>query len=193
MGKSPSSGMSRRKGMASRRHFLKTAAATAGVAVVSRPLVMLGAQADSTEANSKLNLAVVGCGGQGRGVMRGLLSNGAHLVALCDPDVDMIEKARAGALKSGGDATTEAKAYEIAGAKRKKKGFRCPGLDHAAAFPIEIVVMQDGEKVKVAILDEMYRMKVFFEDAGMLAFAKNMAMPGRIEDEIRRMALLKLK
>ena len=88
---------------------------------------------------------------------------------------------------------TEAKAYEIAGAKRKKKDYRCPGIDHAAAFPIEIVVMQDGDQVKVAILDEMYRMKVFFEDAGMMAFAKNMTMPGKIEKEIRAMAGLKLE
>jgi hypothetical protein len=28
-------------------------------------------------------------------------------------------------------------------------------------------------------------MKMFFEDAGKMAFAKNMAMPGSIEDEIR--------
>lgn len=88
---------------------------------------------------------------------------------------------------------TEAKAYQIAGAKRKKKSLKCPGIDHAAAFPIEIVVMQDGDKVKVAILDEMYRMKVFFQDAGMLAFARNMTMPDKIEKEIRKMSLLKLK
>ena len=44
-----------------------------------------------------------------------------------------------------------------------------------------------------SIVNEMYRMKVFFEDAGMLAFAKNMTMPDKIEKEIRKMALLKLK
>ena len=44
--------------------------------------------------------------------MRGLVSQGANLVALCDPDPDMIDKARADALKSGGEATKDAKAHE---------------------------------------------------------------------------------
>jgi hypothetical protein len=30
----------------------------------------------------------------------------------------------------------------------------------------------------------MYRMKMFFEDAGKWAFMKNMGMPGSIHDEI---------
>jgi predicted dehydrogenase len=71
-----------------------------------------GAEAGSTAANSKLNLALVGCGGQGRGVMKGLLSCGANLVALCDPDQGMIDQARADALNAGGEATKDAKAYE---------------------------------------------------------------------------------
>jgi len=87
----------------------------------------------------------------------------------------------------------EAKAYSIAGERRRSKESPCPGIDHAAAFPVEIVVMQEGESVRVAILDGMYRMKVFFEDAGKWAFAKNMTMPGTIEKEIREMTLAELK
>ena len=52
-----------------RRSFLKTSAAALGAAAVGRPSRLAGA-AGSTAANSKLNLAVVGCGGQGRGDMR---------------------------------------------------------------------------------------------------------------------------
>ena len=96
----------------SRRSFLKASSAAMGTAAFGQPLILSGAQARSTAANSKLNLALVGCGGQGRGVMRGLLSGGANLVALCDPDQQMIDKARADALNSGGDATKDAKAYE---------------------------------------------------------------------------------
>ena len=96
----------------SRRGFLKMSAAGVAAAAMSRPLILPGASPTSTAANSKLNLALVGCGGQGRGVMRGLLSNGANLVALCDPDQEMIDRARADALKSGGEATKGAKAYE---------------------------------------------------------------------------------
>ncbi len=96
----------------SRRSFLKTSAAVLGAAAFSQPLIMSGAQPGSSAANSKLNLALVGCGGQGRGVMKGLLSCGANLVALCDPDQEMIDKARADALNAGGEATKDAKAYE---------------------------------------------------------------------------------
>jgi predicted dehydrogenase len=103
---------STKRNHSSRRSFLKISAAGLGAAAIGRPLILSGAEADSTAANSKLNLALVGCGGQGRGVMRGLLSGGANLVALCDPDQEMIDKARADALRSGGEATRHAKAYE---------------------------------------------------------------------------------
>jgi predicted dehydrogenase len=83
-----------------------------GAAALGRPLILLGAPAASTEANSKLNIALVGCGGMGRADMRILLSCGANLVALCDPDPAQIEKARADALRAGGKATRDAKAYE---------------------------------------------------------------------------------
>jgi predicted dehydrogenase len=99
----------------------------------SGPLILSGAEAGSTAANSKLNLAVVGCGGQGRGVMKGLLSSGANLVALCDPDPAMIDKARAEALGPGGEATKDAKAYE---------DYRRL-LDNAASFDAVLVATPD--------------------------------------------------
>jgi uncharacterized protein (DUF302 family) len=90
-------------------------------------------------------------------------------------------------------AETEAKAFEIAGEKRSSKDYRCPGIDHAAAFPIEVVVYKDGDSVKVVTLDEMYRMKVYFQDAGNWAFMKNMGMPGRIEKEVVEVSTSGLK
>lgn len=66
-----------------------------------------------------------------------------------------------------------------------RKAMACPGVDHAAAYPIEVsVAVVDGE-LQVRLVDVMYRMKMFFEDAGKMAFAKNMGMPGSIEDEIK--------
>jgi predicted dehydrogenase len=94
----------------SRRGFLKTSAAALGAATLGRPLILQGAPA-STAANSKLNLVLIGCGGQGRGDMRGLLS-GMNLVGLCDPDEGQIEKARADAQKSGSKGAQDAKAYD---------------------------------------------------------------------------------
>jgi uncharacterized protein (DUF302 family) len=83
---------------------------------------------------------------------------------------------------------TEGKAFTIAGEKRSSKSYRFPGLDHGAAFPIEVIVYRDGGFAKAVTLDEMYRMKLYFEDAGMWAFMKNMGMPGQIEREIVEIA-----
>ncbi len=85
----------------SRRGFLKSSALGISAAVWGGPLVLRGSAA-TTDANSKVSLAVVGCGGQGRSDMSELLSSGANLVALCDPDASQIEKARAAAAQNGG-------------------------------------------------------------------------------------------
>jgi uncharacterized protein (DUF302 family) len=81
-------------------------------------------------------------------------------------------------------AATEGRAFSIAGDKRSGKNYKFPGLDHAAAFPVEVVVYESGGKTTAHIVVEMWRMKLYFEDAGTWAFMKNMAMPGDIEDEI---------
>jgi len=81
-------------------------------------------------------------------------------------------------------AETEGRAFYIAGDKRSEDDYKFPGLDHAAAFPIEVVVYKSGGKTTAHIVVEMWRMKLYFEDAGTWAFMKNMTMPGSIEDEI---------
>lgn len=84
-------------------------------------------------------------------------------------------------------AAMESKSFAIvgAGSEGRRSKFKCPGLAHAAAYPIEVVVFADQGQVRVALVEGMYRMKVFFEDAGKMKFAANMGMPGSIEDEIR--------
>jgi uncharacterized protein (DUF302 family) len=80
----------------------------------------------------------------------------------------------------------DSKSFSIvgAGADEARDSFKCPGLAHAAAYPIEVVVAQDRADVKVRLVDTMYRMKMYFEDAGKWAFMKNMGMPGSIHDEL---------
>jgi hypothetical protein len=81
----------------------------------------------------------------------------------------------------------EARAFGIVGSGGDdgRKDFACPGIDHAPAFPIELVLRADGDRVRIHIVDEMFRMKMYFEDAGKMKFAANMRMPGSIENEIR--------
>ncbi len=83
----------------------------------------------------------------------------------------------------------ERRAFTIAGEKRSSVSYKFPGIDHGASFPIEVIVYKDNGIVKVVTLDGMYRMKMYFEDAGMWAFMKNMSMPGEIEDEIVKMSV----
>ncbi|MBT9171578.1 MAG: hypothetical protein DDT18_01961 [Actinobacteria bacterium] len=85
------------------------------------------------------------------------------------------------------EAKMEGRAFRIAGEKRASDSYKFPGIDHNTAFPIEVIVYKDADRVRVVTLDGMYRMKVYFEDAGKWAFMKNMAMPGQIEDEIVEM------
>src|SRR6478672_10908763 len=56
---------------------------------------------------TRLRIAVVGCGGQGRHDMRNLIAIKERIVALCDVDERQIDGAR----KDGADATAKAKAY----------------------------------------------------------------------------------
>ena len=93
----------------SRRCFLKTSAVGVSATVLVGPLVLRG-RAASTAANRKVNLALLGCGGQGRGDLGGMLSTGeVNLVALCDPDAAQLAKARVQTAGRGGET---AKAYE---------------------------------------------------------------------------------
>jgi hypothetical protein len=48
------------------------------------------------------------------------------------------------------------------------------------------VVRKTEEGVKVQMLNVMYRMKMYFEDAGKWAFMKNMGMPGSLHDEVKK-------
>ncbi len=83
----------------------------------------------------------------------------------------------------------DSKSFDIvkAGGDSSRKKYECPGIAHAASFPVEVVVAKDGDDIKISLINEMYRMKVYFEDAGMWAFAKNMIIPGSIQKEITEM------
>jgi uncharacterized protein (DUF302 family) len=90
-------------------------------------------------------------------------------------------------------AAMEARAFSIvgAGADDTRDDFKCPGLTHAAAFPLEVVVRRDGAVVRAEAIGAMFRMKMYFEDAGRMKFARNMAMPGSIAKELKQLLAAK--
>ncbi|MDQ7063368.1 MAG: hypothetical protein Q9P90_03885 [candidate division KSB1 bacterium] len=81
----------------------------------------------------------------------------------------------------------DSKSFSIvrAGSDKSRKKFKCPGLAHAGAYPIEVVVAENEDgSVSVRLVETMFRMKMYFEDAGKWAFMKNMRMPGSIQKEL---------
>jgi len=106
---------------------------------------------------------------------------GMHLVyEAALPDFETVVFGSAG-------AAMDAKSFTIvkAGSSESRRDFKFPGLAHAAGYPIEVVVTKQGDETKVQLVHVMYRMKMYFEDAGKWAFMKNMGMPGSIQDEIK--------
>jgi len=66
----------------------------------------------------------------------------------------------------------------------KTKNAPHPGVDHAAALPLEVLVINDGKNTRVVQYGEMWRMQLYFWDSGYMAFAKNTLVPATIFDSI---------
>lgn len=84
---------------------------------------------------------------------------------------------------------TEGLSFHIAGASRESEQNSCPGIDHACAYPIEVLIMQTDGQLLVYTAREMFRMDMYFWDAGKMAFMNHMSMPGILDESIG-MALL---
>jgi hypothetical protein len=81
------------------------------------------------------------------------------------------------------NAYTENKAVRINSDFRsdgKTKDAPYPGVDHAPALPLEVLVINTGKDVQVVQYGEMWRMQLYFWDSGYLAFTKNTLVPNTI-------------
>lgn len=72
----------------------------------------------------------------------------------------------------------------------KSKDAPYPGVDHATALPLEVLVINDGKTARVVHYGQMWRMQLYFWDSGYAAFAKNTFVPaaifGSIDEVVRR-------
>lgn len=84
---------------------------------------------------------------------------------------------------------TEALAGEIVGLSRDSDEDRSPGLDHLCAFPVEVLIAVEGDRVAVRTAREMYRMDLFFWDAGKSAFMKYAQMPAMLDRSLKKALL----
>jgi uncharacterized protein (DUF302 family) len=83
----------------------------------------------------------------------------------------------------------EAKIFSIVRDMQSEKQQNPPLLFYNTAFPMEVVVYRDGGTIKVAVLEEMYRMKLyFFEIAKWKLFFQYFTFPGQIQEEIAKIA-----
>jgi len=70
----------------------------------------------------------------------------------------------------------------------KKDNNKYPGVDHAPALPLELVIYQGKNgKWQIAQYGEMWRMQLYFWDSGYAAFAKNTLIPSIIFSDVENM------
>jgi hypothetical protein len=84
---------------------------------------------------------------------------------------------------------TEGVSFNIAGASRESETNMCPGIDHAASYPIEVLLMENNGIVNVYTQRQMFRMDMYFWDAGMAAFMDHMSMPSILDESLRKAIL----
>lgn len=68
----------------------------------------------------------------------------------------------------------------------KTKDAPYPGVDHATALPLEVLVINDGKATRVLQYGQMWRMQLYFWDSGYTAFAKNTFVPSTIFSSIEK-------
>ncbi len=79
---------------------------------------------------------------------------------------------------------TEGLSFQIAGSSRETKENKCPGIDHVVAYPIEVLITQKNGQLLVNTAREMFRMDMYFWDAGKMAFMNHMSMPSVLDESI---------
>jgi uncharacterized protein (DUF302 family) len=82
----------------------------------------------------------------------------------------------------------ETKIFSIPRKKKTKRQYAYPILYNNTAFPIELIVYREGNKTKVVTLDEMYRMKLYFQDIQKWKSIEYIPTFRRIQSEIVKMA-----
>ncbi len=84
---------------------------------------------------------------------------------------------------------TEALSFKIAGQPRANKVNGCPGIDHVSAYPVEVLIVAEERQVFVHTAREMFRMDMYFWDAGKMAFMEYMNMPKMLDKSLKKALL----
>ena len=84
---------------------------------------------------------------------------------------------------------TEALSFQIAGQPRANEKNNCPGLDHVCAYPVEVLIYAEKGAIVVRTAREMFRMDMYFWDAGKMAFMEYMNLPKMLDNSIKKALL----
>ncbi|MBC8426635.1 hypothetical protein H8E07_21170 [bacterium] len=83
----------------------------------------------------------------------------------------------------------EALAAQIVGRNRDNGQDRSPGLDHLCAFPIEVLICVNDDRVELRTARQMFRMDLFFWDAGKEALMKYAQIPAMLDKSLKKALL----
>jgi predicted dehydrogenase len=176
--------------VATRRDFLRAAAATAGTIALAPSLLGLagcGAQARQRPAGEKLRIGFVGAGGKGKANIDGILGTGEAIVALCDIDDGRME----GALKQTSPKHPQARTYrdwrELIAAEKDLDCLVVTTPDHMHA-PVAMAALTRGIHVycEKPLTRTVWEARQLRQLAALPGLATQMGNQGSAASELRR-------
>lgn len=166
----------------SRRRFLKVSALAAGAAAWRGPLLLRAA-----EAAPKLNLGMIGVGGQGLARLKEALQCGANIVALCDVNQKMMEDARQATAATLGRPNTYLDFREMLASEKSLDGVIIATPDHWHA-PVAQAAFDAGKHIfcEKPLAHTISEARGLRERAGRSKVVTQMGNQGSAEETMRR-------
>jgi hypothetical protein len=166
----------------SRRRFLKVSALAIGAAAWRGPRLLRAA-----EAAPKLNIGMIGLGGQGLSRLKEALRCGANIAALCDVDEKMMEDARKAAAATLGRPNTYVDFRKMFESEKSLDGVIIATPDHWHA-PAAQAAFAAGKHVfcEKPLAHTISEARELRERAGRSKVITQMGNQGSAEDTMRR-------
>ena len=165
----------------SRRRFLKVSALAAGAAAWPGPSLL------RAQAAPKLNIAMIGLGGQGLSRLKEALQCGANIVALCDVDEKMMAEARQATAATLGNPNSYVDFRKMLESEKSLDGVIIATPDHWHA-PVCQAVFAAGKHIfcEKPLAHAISEVRDLRERAGRSKVATQMGNQGSATETMRR-------
>lgn len=166
----------------SRRRFLKVSALAAGAAALRGPNILRAA-----ESAPKLNIGMIGIGGQGLSRLKEALRCGANIIALCDVDRKMVDEARKATAPALGQPNIYVDFRKMLEAEKSLEGVIIATPDHWHAAVAQ-AAMAAGKHVfcEKPLAHTISETRELRERAGRSKLVTQMGNQGSAEETMRR-------